>query len=503
MFSFTMRPSSRGHDHYSKSCSALSFISLLLVVFIIVFALTLYIKSSSSVSILLSPSYNNTLESETTSVNLLDRLVDVSPAAATSYNGSFEDLHVVVNGTVATDLHPSIAPKATGGRKPWRIETGLTRARSSIREAAQNRSLISAHQDPDYIPQGPIYRNANAFHRSYLEMEKVFKIYVYREGEHPLFHNGHCKSLYSSEGRFINEMEKPGNKFTTADPEKAHVYFLPFSVVMMVQYLHEPGSHDIHPIGRTIADYVHTISHKYPFWSRSLGADHFMLSCHDWGPWATTYVPQLYNNSIRALCNANTSEGFNPARDVSFPEINLLTGEVVANSLGGLPPSQRSILAFFAGRLHGHIRQLLLQHWKDKDNDIQVYEQLPLGISYDTMLKKSRFCLCPSGYEVASPRVVEAIYAECIPVLISENYVLPFNDVLNWKSFSIQVDVQDIPNIKSILMGISPRQYLRMQRRVKQVRRHFMVNSTPKRFDVFHMIIHSVWLRRLNIFVQG
>lgn len=104
---------------------------------------------------------------------------------------------------------------------------------------------------------------------------------------------------------------------------------------------------------------------------------------------------------------------------------------------------------------------------------------------------------------MASPRVVEAIYAECVPVLISENYVPPFSDVLNWKAFSVQIEVKDIPKIKEILMGISQSQYLRMHRRVKQVQRHFLVNNgAPKRFDMFHMTIHSIWLRRLNIHIQ-
>lgn len=46
-----------------------------------------------------------------------------------------------------------------------RVEANLARARSSIKEAALVRNLTSIHQDPDYVPQGPIYRNANAFHR--------------------------------------------------------------------------------------------------------------------------------------------------------------------------------------------------------------------------------------------------------------------------------------------------------------------------------------------------
>jgi len=46
-----------------------------------------------------------------------------------------------------------------------RIEEKLAKARYSIREASKIRNLTSTLQDPDYVPQGPIYRNANAFHR--------------------------------------------------------------------------------------------------------------------------------------------------------------------------------------------------------------------------------------------------------------------------------------------------------------------------------------------------
>lgn len=368
-------------------------------------------------------------------------------------------------------------------------------------------------------------------------MEKLFRVYVYEEGEQPLFHDGPCKSIYSMEGRFIHTMELE-NPFHSRDPERAHVYFLPFSVTKMVKFLYRPKSFDMRPIKRTIVDYVDVIAQKYRYWNRSLGADHFILSCHDWvsqrvslesvvsrsrpryshrwkpaifnlvgelhllqAPEASSAKSNLYLNSIRVLCNANTSEGFDPSKDVSLPEINLKTG-LTAGIIGGPSASHRPTLAFFAGGLHGPIRPLLLEHWKGKDRDIQVYEYLPRGMSYYDMMRKAKFCICPSGYEVASPRVVEAIYLECVPVIISDGYVLPFSDVLNWKSFSIQVAAKDIPNLKEILLGVSQRQYIRMQRRVRLVQRHFVVSTPPKRFDVFHMILHSIWLRRLNIRVN-
>ncbi|KAL0309621.1 UNVERIFIED_CONTAM: putative glycosyltransferase [Sesamum radiatum] len=272
-------------------------------------------------------------------------------------------------------------------------------------------------------------------------MEKHFEVFVYEEGEQPIFHNGPCGSIYSMEGNFIYKLET--SKFRTRDPERAHVYFLPFSVTSIVHFIYDRRVDDHwRPMKQTVKDYVDLVAGKYPYWNRSLGSDHVMLSCHDWGPELSKSLPELFKNSIRALCNAYLG---NPLK---------MCG------------------------LHGPIRPILLEHWENKDPDVQVHRYLPKDVSYSAMMRKSRFCICPSGYEVASPT----------------NGGSPVTRLRS---------VADIPNLKKILTGISTRQYIRMQRRGVAVRRHFEVNLPPKRYDVFHMTLHSIWLRRLNIRLHG
>lgn len=209
-----------------------------------------------------------------------------------------------------------------------------------------------------------------------------------------------------------------------------------------------------------------------------------------------------FAKSIRALCNSDVKEGFVFGRDTSLPETFVRDPKKPLSNIGGKSASQRPILAFFAGKPdHGYLRPILLSYWgNNKDPDLKIFGKLPRtkgNKNYLQFMKTSKYCICAKGFEVNSPRVVEAIFYDCVPVIISDNFVPPFFEVLDWESFALFIPEKDIPNLKKILMAIPKRRYLQMQMRVKRVQKHFLWHVKPEKYDMFHMILHSVWLNRV------
>ncbi|KAK1367785.1 Exostosin domain-containing protein [Heracleum sosnowskyi] len=344
----------------------------------------------------------------------------------------------------------------------------------------------------------PIYRNVSTFKRSYELMEQTLKVYIYKEGKRPIFHNPQpvLTGIYASEGWFMKLLE--GNKqYVTNNPNEAQLFYLPFSSRMLEETLYVRDSHSHANLIKYLENYLDLIVGKYPFWNRTGGADHFLVACHDWAPAETR---ARLNNCTKALCNADIKEGFRLGKDVSLPETIVRSSKNPLRDIGGKIPRQRPILAFFAGQMHGYLRPMLIQQWQDKDPDIKLFTKLPRSKNnrnYFQYMKSSKYCICPRGYEVNSPRVVEAIFFECVPVIISDNFVPPFFEILNWESFAVFVQEKDLPNLKNILLSISDRRYQVMQQRVKRVQQHFLWHTKPVKYDIFHMILHSVWYNRV------
>ena len=113
-------------------------------------------------------------------------------------------------------------------------------------------------------------------------MEKRLKIWAYWEGEQPLMHDAPSNNIYGIEGQFMDEVESGKRQFAAGHPEEANVFYIPMSMVRIVHFMYEPPHYEGQWIPRLVTHYIHFLAHKYPYWNRSNGADHFLLSCHDW-----------------------------------------------------------------------------------------------------------------------------------------------------------------------------------------------------------------------------
>ncbi|KFK34883.1 hypothetical protein AALP_AA5G205800 [Arabis alpina] len=350
------------------------------------------------------------------------------------------------------------------------------------------------HESPGLNPL--VYRNISKFLKSYDLMERKLKVYVYKEGSKPIFHDPTPRGIYASEGWFMKLMES-NKKFVVKDPRKAHLFYIPVSIKALRTTLgwdfQTPKSLADH-----LKEYVDLISGKYKFWNRTSGADHFLVACHDWG---NKLTKKHMKNSVRALCNSNVAQGFRIGIDTALPVTYIRSSKSPLEYRGGKNASERKILAFFAGSMHGYLRPILVQLWENKEPDMKILGPMPRDPEskkqYREYMKSSKYCICARGYEVHTPRVVEAIINECVPVIIADNYVPPFFEVLNWEEFAVFVEEKDIANLRNILLLIPEERYIGMQAKVKMVQQHFLWHKNPVKFDLFHMILHSIWYNRV------
>ncbi|KAF8706416.1 hypothetical protein HU200_030684 [Digitaria exilis] len=106
-------------------------------------------------------------------------------------------------------------------------------------------------------------------------------------------------------------------------------------------------------------------------------------------------------------------------------------------------------------------------------------------------MHSSKFCLNIAGDTPSSNRLFDAIVSHCVPVIISDDIELPYEDVLDYSKFSIFVRSSDAVKkgyVMKLISGVSKEQWTSMWNRLKEVDKHFEYQYPSQKADAVQMI---------------
>lgn len=145
----------------------------------------------------------------------------------------------------------------------------------------------------------------------------------------------------------------------------------------------------------------------------------------------------------------------------------------------------------------GHIRQQLYELLKSERGVHFSPGNTSSGSihSATTGMRGAKFCLNLAGDTPSSNRLFDSIASHCVPVIISDDIELPFEDVLDYSEFCLFIKFHDALQrgfLINLLRGVSADQWMRMWTRLQQVDRHFKYQHPAQPQDAVHMIWRAV-----------
>ena len=236
------------------------------------------------------------------------------------------------------------------------------------------------------------------------------------------------------------------NEHRTNEPNKADFFIVSFTL----QCLSFVGFN---------SEYIHKQLQQLPYWNN--GNNHIVFDLTD------SSKSFYKNKNLSIFKSAFSSIYYNSVKDVSIPQFPryLLSDKLISNY-------KKDKLVTFKGNLRptfNKIRSKLLELNNDTDIIVKSFSNDPTEFefkikndleiivsnnrfSYLNLLLTSRFSILPKGNGHAlSYRHLEAMNVKSIPIIISDNYILPFNELIDWNSCSIIILEKDIDNLIEII----------------------------------------------------
>lgn len=170
--------------------------------------------------------------------------------------------------------------------------------------------------------------------------------------------------------------------------------------------------------------------------------------------------------------------------DIPLPLLYEDTNQTLMTRQKECSSDSKTYLASFVGTLTHPIRREMKDRMEDK-KDVCMGVQgmwtsnVPMNLS-ELFVEKtldSKFCLAPRGYGRSSFRFFEAIQLQTIPVYLwDDKEWLPYQDILDYSTFSISIPKKDIPFLYDILGSISNETYENMRNELKKIQKYMTLD---------------------------
>lgn len=168
---------------------------------------------------------------------------------------------------------------------------------------------------------------------------------------------------------------------------------------------------------------------------------------------------QQRNVLVADISLALFERGLN-SNTISMPALPI----IVARSVRA---GARPVLASFQGVNSHPVRQSLQGISNGKSIVVNIVDRarhvgkidaiaLNSDTDYEQLLVNSTFAFVPRGDALFSYRLLEVMSFGCIPIILSDGWVLPFDRTVQWEEFSLHVHAEAIPLIPQLLASLTP-----------------------------------------------
>ncbi|KAG0200113.1 hypothetical protein BGX28_006753 [Mortierella sp. GBA30] len=319
---------------------------------------------------------------------------------------------------------------------------------------------------------------------------------------------------YISEKMLLDQLRDPTSSvyrhYVTLDPEEADFFYIPFLGARYLNHcwfiLGQKGDCDVDE--RYVLPMMDHIQQQLPYWNRTYGRDHLMShpmdrSSHYYRT-REVFENATFLTTIGDLRPIGTPlVGSRRYRNIVVPSATTLLDLAKVDptkyltSQGHPRQKRRDIFVLFGGRYSDVERddvysagiRSLFRNGLDQQPDYVLGPGWESD-KYMKLLSRARYGIAPMGHTLDTTRIWEYLAFGVVPVIIADGIMEPFEDDVDWSSFSVRIRRKDAHRMDEILRSI-PEEVYQMKRESvwKDGRRALLTR------DSWHLIVRDLCRR--------